>query len=354
VGLAALALCQACARFGFEDVARARPDAGLGSSLINTGSGQADASLPFPLDAGPTPADASATTDAGGLPDAGVVLPDPGDAASDAAASAPVPCSLSSPERLGSPNYAGNDLWSPSLASDGRSLYFAVLVPGWVEQVAVSTRPGSAGAFGEGRALPAPVNTGTEGTPNISADELALYFFSERAGGAGGRDLYVATRASASDDFDTVRELVGLNTPEREHLPRVSADELTLYFVSNRSGNTEIWRAARSTRTADFAGAELVPELNSEGEDGAVTLSPDGLEAILATNRQGTQGGRDLYRATRTATTEPFSTPEPLASLNSGLNDYDPTLSFDGAELYFVSNRNGSDTEVYRSLRSCP
>jgi Tol biopolymer transport system component len=198
------------------------------------------------------------------------------------------------------------------------------------------------------------VNTGTAGTPNISADGLSLYFFSERTPGSGGRDLYVATRASSSDEFDAVRELVGLNTPDREHLPRVSADELTLYFVSNRSANAEIWRATRSSRAADFADPQLVPELNSESEDGAVTVSPDGLEAILASNRPGALGGRDLYRATRSRTTEPFSAPEPLVALNSGVDDYDPTLSYDGTELYFVSNRNGSNTEVYRSLRSCP
>lgn len=96
-----------------------------------------------------------------------------------------------------------------------------------------------------------------------------------------------------------------------------------------------------------------MPELNSPSEDGAVTLSPDGLEAILSSNRPGSLG-RDLYRAWRSSTSEPFSVPEPLGELNSGLNDYDPTLSFDGTELYFVSNRNGSDTEVFRSQRSCP
>jgi hypothetical protein len=339
---------QSCARFGFEDLGPSR-DAGIAGALVNTGSGQPDAAAAGgAAGAGATPPSIDTT-----LPDGGVAPAPPHDAGVDGSVPAR-PCTWNEPELLGSPNYAGNDLWSPSLASNGLSLYFALLVPGWVEQVAVSTRSASGAAFGDGLPLPAPVNLDTEGTPNVSADGLSLYFFSERAGGAGGRDLYMATRVSTSAEFDTVRELSALNTPDREHLPRVSADDLTLYFVSNRSGDTDIWRATRGSPAADFADPELVPELNSSSEDGAVTLSPDGLEAILSSNRPSTLGGRDLYRSTRTSTAQPFQTPEPLPLLSSTVNDYDPTLSFDGTQLYFVSNRRGSNTEVYRSLRSCP
>lgn len=342
-----LVMAQSCARFGFEDLGLLAPDADAGSTAPDasnteldaaTPTGPADASQP---DAGPSPPDAA---DASAIPQ---------DAGPDAARPAPGSCAMSAPERLGSPNYPGNDLWSPSLASDGQSLFFAVLVPGWVEEIAVATRNAADDGFSDGQALPAPVNTDTEGTPNLAAGGLSLYFFSERPGGAGGRDLYVATRTSTSDEFADVRALAGLNTTEREHLPRVSADELTLYFVSNRSGDTEIWRATRASLAAEFADPELVPELNSTSEDGAVTVSPDGLEAILSSSRAGSRG-RDLYRSTRRITSEPFSAPEPLPELNSEVNDYDPTLTFDGTELYFVSNRAGSNTEVYRSRRSCP
>jgi hypothetical protein len=337
--VAVLASGPSCARYGFEDLGLPRVDAGLDGPLVNAGNGQPDA--------------AGSGVDST-LPDGSVAPATPRDAGIDGSVPAPELCSWNEPERLGSPNYPGNDLWSPSLASDGLSLYFALLVPGGVEQVALSTRSDRGVAFGDGLPLPPPINLDTEGTPNLSADGLSLYFFSERAGGAGGRDLYVATRSSTSAEFETVRELSALNTPDREHLPRVSSDDLTLYFVSNRTGDTDIWRATRTSPAADFADPVLVPELNSGNEDGAVTLSPDGLEAILSSNRPSTLGGRDLYRATRASTSQPFAVPEPLLLLNSTVNDYDPTLSFDGAELYFVSNRRGSNTEVYRSLRSCP
>ncbi len=348
-----VALEPGCARFGYEDLPRRGE--GLGGSLVNTdGDPPRDAGAPHPGVDASTPDGVAAPPDAGSPPDASPDGPELPDARPDPPPTDPPLCTLSPPELLGEPNYADNSLWSPSLSADALSLYFAVRVPGWVEEIGVATRAAPGAAFGLGQSLAAPVNTGTEGTPSISADGLSLYFFSERSGGAGGRDLYVATRASTSDAFATVRALTGLNTADREHLPRLSADELTLHFVSNRSGNTEIWRATRASRSAEFANPELVPELNSDGEDGAVTLSPDGLEAILSSDRTGTQGARDLFRATRTSSAEPFSAAVPLTEINSDENDYDPTLSFDGTELYFVSNRSGSAPQIYRSLRSCP
>jgi len=260
-------------------------------------------------------------------------------------------CTLGAPVALGEPNYAGNDLWSPSISSAGTNLYFAVTVPGFAEQIAVATRPDRSGVFGFGQPLPPPVNEdGNNGTPRLSVDGLSLYFFSERAGGAGGRDLYVASRRSLNDEFDRVQELRSLNTPDREHLPWVSADGRTIYFVSNRAGVNDIFRATRRGVQDEFEPPEAVTELNSASEDGGITLTADGLEAIFSSNRTGS---RDLYRAKRATEREPFSTPEPLDVLNTSNNDFDPSLSPDGQELYFVSNRGGGETWIYRSLRTC-
>jgi hypothetical protein len=363
----------ACARFGYDlpDWGRDPPGAG-GRQTISDDAG------------GPVPGNGAGGNGAGagGLPDAG--LDEGGSAGLGGAGSggslatsdagtcfdgqrsageagpdcggpscAPCRCVLGAPQRLGNPNYPGNDLWSPSPSSDGLSLYFAVTVPGVSEQIAISTRPDGSAAFGNGQPLPPPVNQGTEGTPNLTVSGLSLYFFSERPGGAGSRDLYVATRASTTGPFDDVRALSSLNTPDREHLPWASPDELSLYFISNRAGVADIYRATRGATDSDFGSPEPVTELNSDGEDGGVTLSPDGLEVILASNRPGGVGGRDLYVATRASATAPFSSPVSIPDLNTGNNEFDPGLSPDGSELYFASNRDGGDTVLYRSLRSC-
>jgi Tol biopolymer transport system component len=254
---------------------------------------------------------------------------------------------------LGDPNYAGNDLWSPSISGDGLSLYFAVSVPGFPEQIALATRADRGAPFGTGQSLAPPVNEDISGTPRLSADGLSLYFFSERGGGAGSRDLYAATRRRSDEEFDSVQALSSLNGPDRDHLPWVSADERTIYFVSNRSGVADIFRSTRASVRDEFGPPEAVTELNSPEEDGGVSLTSDGLTVILSSSRPGGLGGRDLYLATRAIPGEPFSSPEPIAALNTTQNDFDPALSPDERELYFVSNRTGGDTWIYRSLRSC-
>jgi len=58
----------------------------------------------------------------------------------------------------------------------------------------------------------------------LTSDDLAMYFASDRPGGDGGYDVYIATRASTSDDFGTPTPVTELNT---------SGDELPVWISSN-------------------------------------------------------------------------------------------------------------------------
>jgi hypothetical protein len=267
---------------------------------------------------------------------------------------APCACSFGAPEVLGDPNYPGNLLWGPSLSADALTLYAAVIVPGFNEQVMVATRPDRGNTFDFGNPLPPPVNQSVEGTPHISLDGLSLYFFSERAGsGADARDLYVATRSDPNGTFNAASALASVNASSTDHLPWASADELTLYFASRRSGTLDIWRATRASRAQAFGAPVAVAELNSSADDNSGTLTQDDRTIILSSNRPNGAGGFDLYQAVRAAKGEPFSAPEPLTALNTSATEADPSLSPDGQELFFVSTRNGA-TEIWRSLRTCP
>ena len=73
--------------------------------------------------------------------------------------------------------------------------------------------------------------------PSISADELELYIMSNRSGGYGGRDLWVTTRASVSDPWGTPVNLgPTVNTAYDDCCPDISADGLSLFFWSRRPG----------------------------------------------------------------------------------------------------------------------
>ncbi len=270
----------------------------------------------------------------------------------------PCLCSFASPRLLGKPNAPGLDLWAPSLSSDGLTLYVSLTAPGFGERVARSTRPSLDAPFGAASALPSPVNGFDEGTPALSQDGLALYFFSTRAGAPGAassRDVYVATRASVANEFGGVAPVASVNSPDRDDRPWLSPDELDLYFTSQRASVADdLWRATRSSKSAAFGAAVAITELNSTGNDAGLVLTADGLVAYFSSDRVGGAGGVDIYRASRQDASSAFSAPEPVEVLNSVADDFDPALTSDGRELYFASTRGSDDYRLWRSSISCP
>jgi Tol biopolymer transport system component len=67
-------------------------------------------------------------------------------------------------------------------------------------------------------------------TPWLSGDGRVIYFSSDRPG-VGGRDLYRASRASATDSFVNVSPVVELNTPDHDTDPWLTEDERLIVFV---------------------------------------------------------------------------------------------------------------------------
>ena len=93
-----------------------------------------------------------------------------------------------------------------------------------------------------------------EGSQSISVDGLTLYFDdypSSRPGGLGGVDIWVMTRPTVSDSWGTPVNLGSVvNSGARDAGPSISADGLALFLYSNRSGgygSNDIWVARRPT-----------------------------------------------------------------------------------------------------------
>lgn len=320
------------------------------------GSTPMDGGVRGPVDAGASGAAGADAGPVGPLPTCFDGTQNQDEAAVDCGGTScvPCPCAFGTPQLLGNPNNAGS-VWGPSLSSDGQTMYLSLTAPGFDEQVAVATRPDRGNTFGNVSVLPSPINTSAEGTPEVSADGLSLYFFSQRFGGAGTRDLYVATRASTASPFGTVRELSSINSSQRDDRPWVSPDELTVYFCSQRASSADdLWRATRYARSDAFGAAASVTELNSTGNDAGASLTPDGRLILFASDRSGGVGGMDIYRATRADPSTPFSSPELVSELNSSADDFDVQLSADGQEVFFASNRNSANSRLWRSLVSCP
>jgi Tol biopolymer transport system component len=248
------------------------------------------------------------------------------------------------------------DAWAPSLSVDGRTLLFAGAEPFEPERIFVASR-GAGGRSPFGRATPLDgVDSGSgEGSPLLSVDELTLYFYSNRPGGAGGRDLWQATRSDTRASFTDATPLIALASAGVEHLPWLSADELTLLFVSTRAGGmgqSDIWVATRPALDAELGGVRPLDGVNTSSDEGRAVLTRDGLTVIFASARELGLGQHDLWLATRPDPAAAFGEPSNLSELNSEGLDLDPFLSADEQELYFASNRRGR-AELWRAPWLC-
>jgi beta-lactamase regulating signal transducer with metallopeptidase domain len=232
----------------------------------------------------------------------------------------------------------------PSISSDGLTLYFSREDGNiWVAQrTTVNNEWDSASNLGQ------VVNSlYVDGGPCISADGLELYFVSDRAGGSGGPDIWVTTRATTSDDLGPPMNLGALlNSASRDVGQSLSADGLQLYFSSNRPGgfgDYDMYVASRATKD-DLWGApvNLGSTLNSSSSDEFPNISANGLLLFFGSNRPDGYGGRDLWVTTRATKDAPWEEPVNLgANINSSEWDFAPSLSVNGQSLFFSSTRPG-------------
>lgn len=319
--------------------------------------GDAGAPLESAAPARPGLEDAAAAPDAAADGDAGTsgVSPAQTGGSPSALALASCPAGLGEfgvPERLNGLELDGN-LYAPFLAADGRTLYFAARI-GNDEQIFSATRS----VVGTEFTAPAEVQSlnspALDGAPWLSADGLRVYFFSDR-GGATGRDLWFASRAEASSEFGASVSLENVSSDASDFLPWLSTDELTVIFVSDRPGgvgNADLWLASRASLDDPFGAPTILAELSSLMSEGRAALSNDGLEVIFSSDRPGGAGFPDVWLATRSSTAERFSAPRNLQQLNTATPEIDVALSRDGRELFFASSRSGP-SELWRSVRAC-
>ncbi|MGB2862098.1 MAG: LamG-like jellyroll fold domain-containing protein [Sedimentisphaerales bacterium] len=206
--------------------------------------------------------------------------------------------------------------------------------------------------FGEPTNLGPTVNSSSdEGSPSISADSLEIFFDSNRGGGSGGYDLWVSTRQTTRQMTEVWGTPINLgppiNTPFYDHHPSISLDGLTLYFTSDRPGGygeRDLWVTTRSATSEPWSEpVNLGPTVNSSSREAAPSISADGLELFFNSNRSGGHGDVDIWVTTRTTTSDPWAEPVNLGpGLNSSSKDGSADISADGLMLFFRSLKPGT------------
>ncbi|MFC1603476.1 protein kinase [Planctomycetota bacterium] len=259
------------------------------------------------------------------------------------------------PINLGPPINGPSDDWAPSISADGLELYFDSNRSGGFGgfDIWIATRAAKDETWGE------PVNLGPmingsnwEQAPRISADGLSLFFGSDRRGGSGKWDIWIATRETRDTDWSSVVNLGStINSSADDLTPSISFDGLSLFFGSNRPGgfgNRDLWLTTRETPHNDWGTPiNLAPPINSEFCEIMGSISADGRTLVIGSSgigpyRPGGQGRADLWLATRATSSDPWGAMVNLGpAINSSSYDVSPCFTADGSKLYFASNRPG-------------
>jgi len=126
----------------------------------------------------------------------------------------------------------------------------------------------------------------------------------------------------------------------------ISPDGLFHYFSSIRpggSGGHDIWVTTRATTDDDWSNpVNLGPTVNSSSWDSCPSISADGLELYFESQRPGGSGDDDIWVTTRATTDDDWGIPVNLGpTVNSSAWDSCPDISSDGLSLYFCSYRAG-------------
>ncbi len=239
---------------------------------------------------------------------------------------------------------------APSISVDGLELYWhsrgreadtSALGDIWC-----TTRATTADAWGTPVNLGSTVNSSSaDFNPSISADRLELYFSSDRPGGSGSQDIYVATRMTRENKWDEAVNLGSMiNYATNDGGPCISADGLELYFQSyNRAGgygHVDNWIATRTTRDETWGvPVPFPPPLNTSYRDATPNISDDGLALFFDSERPGGEGKSDIWMAIRSTKDEPWGTPFNLGpTVNTSFSEGSPNFWADGLQLYFSSN----------------
>ncbi len=175
-----------------------------------------------------------------------------------------------------------------------------------------------------------------------------------QAGRVNDASFYKACAVFAMDAianpvlFSPVNVGKNVNTSNDEYINAVKADGLTLYFTGRNSmgngipGGDDFYYSIKPSDTSNWqASKKLGAPINTSGDEGALTISPDGRYLLFA----GCQwddgfGSCDIYASKFSG--NKAGTPVNLgAVINSGSWESQPSLASDGRTLYFASARGG-------------
>jgi len=148
--------------------------------------------------------------------------------------------------------------------------------------------------------VPLPVNSSnsTENHACFSPDGTEIWFVSDRAGGFGGKDIWVSRQLPDGSWGEPTNAGTDINSEYDEDSPFISPDGSLLYFSSqghNSMGGFDIFVSRKGKSGAWLKAENIGYPVNTPNDDIFVLPTPDEQRIYLSSRRKGGKGGSDLY-----------------------------------------------------------
>lgn len=188
----------------------------------------------------------------------------------------------------------------------------------------------------EPKLIPLANDSFTVAQPSLSADEMTLYFVSNMPGGQGGKDIWFTKYDKKSKSWGTpVNAGEKVNTEFDEMFPYIAADS-TLYFSSKGHigmGGLDVFSAKMVSGGFDEP-VNLKYPINTSYDDFAFIVDEStGDKGFLSSDRDGGKGSDDIYS---------WSLPPLLFTVSGKVFDADTKGNVEGATIELFGSDGSS------------
>jgi hypothetical protein len=179
----------------------------------------------------------------------------------------------------------------------------------------------------------------------LSADDLTLYYGSNRSGGKGGLDIWSVTRGAVGGAWGPPVNVTEVNTTGSEKWFQ-SCGKAGRYMIVLNTGATN-----GNDLLEGVLGSGVPPTpaatLNSTASETGTFLTQDCLTIFFASSR----GAKTMmYTSHRNAVTDAWPPPTVVTDFGTGGNEQDPWMSPDQRTFVFASDAGGN-YDIYISTR---
>ena len=199
-------------------------------------------------------------------------------------------------------------------------------------------------------------------TPVLSADEKVIYFTSDRNGcikDASSKndqclaDIYLSEYNADLKKWDSIKKIgQPLNTAGYDECVHLSHDGKYMIIHREKSDDKNIYISEFKDNQWSVP-ASPSGDINLKSSETSACLSADNNTLYFVSDRKGGYGGKDIWFSERLANGG-WSIPQNMGPhINTPLNEESPFLSLDGTTLYFSSEGHESigGYDIFKSVK---